>query len=77
MTNSSHHMLYLHELDYDMYHISNTEKLEVRKIQAIHGETTFVLVIPNNIAENLRIGKGDYVKCTIVEDSLVVRIADL
>ena len=60
-----------------MYNISNTEKPEVRKIRAIHGETTFVLVIPKDFAERLRIGKGDYVKCTIVDDSLVVKKADL
>jgi hypothetical protein len=60
-----------------MYNISNTEKPEVRKIQAIHGETTFVLVIPKDFAGRLHIAKGDYVKCTLAEDSLVVRKADL
>lgn len=60
-----------------MYYISNTEKPEVRKIQAIHGEATFVLVIPKDFAEKLRITKGDYVKCIIVDDSLVVKKADL
>jgi len=60
-----------------MYYTSNTEKPEVRKIQAIHGETTFVLVIPKDFAERLKIAKGDYVKCTIIDDSLVVKKADL
>jgi hypothetical protein len=55
----------------------NIEKPEVRKIQAIHGETTFVLVIPKDFAEKLKIGKGDYVKCSIADDSLLVRKADL
>jgi hypothetical protein len=55
----------------------DTEKPEVRKIQAIHGETTFVLVIPREFVERLKIAKGDYVKCTIVDESLVVRKADL
>ena len=64
-------------MDYDMYNISNTEKPEVRKIQAIHGETTFVLVIPKEFAERLKIAKGDYVKCTIADDCLVVKKADL
>jgi hypothetical protein len=70
-------MHYFLGMDYDMYNISNTEKPEVRKIQAIHGETTFVLVIPKDFAERLQITKGDYVKCTIADDSLVVRKADL
>lgn len=60
-----------------MYNISNTEKPEVRKIQAIHGDTTFVLVVPRDFVEKLKISKGDYVKCTIVDDSLVVKKADL
>ena len=64
-------------MDYDMYNISNTEKPEVRKIQAIHGETTFVLVIPKDFVERLRFTKGDYVKCSILDDSLVVKKADL
>lgn len=33
------------------YNTSSIEKPEVRKIQAIHGETTFVLVIPKDFAE--------------------------
>jgi len=60
-----------------MYHTFNTEKPEIRKIQAIHGETTFVLVIPKDFVETLKITKGDYVKCTIVDDSLVVKKAHL
>ncbi len=55
----------------------DTNRTELRKVQAIHGETTFVLVIPKDFAERLRITKGDYVKCTIVDDSLVVKKADL
>ena len=58
-----------------IYLIQKSQKY--RKIRAIHGETTFVLVIPKDFAERLRIGKGDYVKCTIVDDSLVVKKADL
>ena len=60
-----------------MSYNDNNDKPEVRKIQAIHGETTFVLVIPKDFSERLRISKGDYVKCTIVDDSLVVKKADL
>ena len=50
---------------------------ELRKVQAIHGNSTFVLVLPKDFVERLRIGKGDYVKCTVVDDSLVLRKADL
>jgi hypothetical protein len=64
-------------MDYTMFNPSNVQKPEVRKIQAIHGETTSVLVIPKDFVERLKITKGDYVKCTIADDSLVVRKADL
>jgi hypothetical protein len=63
-----------------MYHkdtIKTPEKLELRKIQAIHGQTTFVLVIPKDFIERLSFTKGDYVKCTIAGDSLVVKKADI
>ena len=60
-----------------MSYTYDTEKPEVRKIQAIHGETTFVLVIPREFVDRLKITKGDYVKCTVVDESLVVRKADL
>jgi antitoxin component of MazEF toxin-antitoxin module len=60
-----------------MSSIIDKEKPEVRKIQTIHGNTTFVLVIPRDFVERLNITKGDYVKCTIADGSLVVRKADL
>lgn len=52
-------------------------KPEVRKIQAIHGNTTFVLVVPRNFIAKLKIDKGDYVKCTIVDDTLLVKKAEV
>ncbi|MGA9845140.1 MAG: AbrB/MazE/SpoVT family DNA-binding domain-containing protein [Nitrososphaeraceae archaeon] len=60
-----------------MSYSDDNDKPEVRKIQAIHGNTTFVLVVPRDFVEKLKISKGDYVKCTIVDDSLVVKKADL
>jgi antitoxin component of MazEF toxin-antitoxin module len=58
-----------------MSYIDNHDKPEVRKIQAIHGNTTFVLVVPREFVEKLKISKGDYVKCTIVDDTLLVKKA--
>jgi hypothetical protein len=49
-----------------MSYNDNNDKPEVRKIQAIHGNRTLVLVIPRDFVERLKISKGDYVKCTIV-----------
>jgi len=55
----------------------NNDKPEVLKIQVIHGNTTFVLVIPRDFVEKLKISKGDYVKCTIVDDTLLVKKAEV
>jgi antitoxin component of MazEF toxin-antitoxin module len=57
--------------------IMSNDKPEVRKIQAIHGNTTFVLVIPKDFVDKLHISKGDYVKCTILDDTLSVKKAEV
>jgi antitoxin component of MazEF toxin-antitoxin module len=59
-----------------MSYNDNNDKPEVRKIQAIHGNTTFVLVVPRTFIAKLKINKGDYVKCTIVDDTLLVKKAE-
>ena len=50
---------------------------KVRKVQPIHGNTSFVLVIPKEFVADLKISSEDYVKCTLVGDSLVVKKADI
>jgi hypothetical protein len=59
------------------YNTNSNDKPEVRKIQAIHGDTTFVLVVPKDFVERLHIAKGDYMKCTILDDTLIVRKAEI
>ncbi|MGD1838335.1 MAG: hypothetical protein ACPKPY_09815 [Nitrososphaeraceae archaeon] len=51
-------------------------KKKVRKIQAIQGDRSFLLCLPKEYVSNLNIKKGDYVKCTIEEEKLVVEKAD-
>jgi hypothetical protein len=48
------------------------QKVEYRKVQAIHGNSTFVLVLPKDFVSILDIGKGDYVKCSILDNRIVV-----
>ncbi|MGB7954188.1 MAG: AbrB/MazE/SpoVT family DNA-binding domain-containing protein [Candidatus Nitrosopolaris sp.] len=57
--------------------MSSSEKTEMRKIQALQGERSFVLVLPKDFATELNIGKGDYVKCNIVSNSLVIKKAEI
>jgi len=52
-------------------------KIELRKIQAIHGNTSFILVLPRDFVSVLNISKGDYVKCQISDNQLIVEKADL
>jgi antitoxin component of MazEF toxin-antitoxin module len=57
--------------------MSSSEKIEIRKIQALHGERSFVLVLPKDFANELNIGKGDYVRCNVVSNSLVIKKAEI
>lgn len=50
----------------------NPNKIEYRKVQAIHGNSTFVLVLPKDFVSVLEIAKGDYVKCSISDNRIIV-----
>ncbi len=45
---------------------------ELRKVQGIHGNSTFTLVLPKDFVSILSIDKGDYLKCTILDNKLIV-----
>lgn len=46
--------------------------VEIRKVQALVGERSFVLVLAKSLALQLGIGKGDYLRCFIDKDRLVL-----
>ena len=50
----------------------NTEKIELRRVQALQGERSFTLVFPKEFAIELGVGKGDFLKCQVVGKRLVV-----
>ena len=52
--------------------IESQEKYEIRKIQALTGEHSFTLVLPKQFANKLGITKGNYLKCHINGQKLVV-----
>ena len=54
----------------------NSDRIEIRKIQALTGERSFTLVFPKQFALELGIGKGDFLKCYIDGTKLVVEKAD-
>lgn len=53
-----------------------TNKTEFRKIQAIHGNSTLILVLPKDLALALKLAKGDYVKCKVRDSQLIVEKAE-
>ena len=54
----------------------NTNQLEVRRVQTIHGNSTFVLVLPKDFVSLLNISKGDYVKCRVSANKLIIEKAE-
>ena len=52
--------------------MSNSEGIEIRRIQALTGERSFTLVFPKQFAIELGIAKGDFLKCRIDGNRLIV-----
>jgi hypothetical protein len=53
----------------------NTEKIELRRVQALQGERSFTLVFPKEFTIELGVGKGDFLKCQVDGKRLVVEKA--
>ena len=51
---------------------SNSDVIEIRRVQALTGERSFTLVFPKEFAVELGVGKGDFLKCQIDGKRLVV-----
>jgi hypothetical protein len=51
----------------------NSETIEIRKIQALTGERSLTLVFPKQFALELGIAKGDYLKCYVNGNRLIVQ----
>ena len=52
-------------------------KTELRKLQGIHGNTTFTLVFPKDFVSILNLSKGDYLKCRISNNQLIIEKAEV
>ncbi|MGC1132917.1 MAG: AbrB/MazE/SpoVT family DNA-binding domain-containing protein [Nitrososphaeraceae archaeon] len=51
---------------------SSRPSVEIRKVQALVGERSFVTVLPKSLATELGIRKGDYLKCFVDRSRLVM-----
>jgi bifunctional DNA-binding transcriptional regulator/antitoxin component of YhaV-PrlF toxin-antitoxin module len=56
--------------------MNSSYKTEVRRVQALQGERSFTLVLPKQFAIELGIGRGDFLKCHIEDNRLIVEKAD-
>jgi hypothetical protein len=52
------------------------ERIKIRRLQALTGERSLTLVFPKRFASELGIGKGDYLKCHIERNRLIVEMID-
>lgn len=53
------------------------EETELRKVQTIHNDRTFVVVLPKNFVTKLKVTKGDYVKCRLSDGQLILERAEV
>ena len=49
-----------------------TKNSKTALIKPIHGNSTFILILPKEFAIELKINKEDYVKCHIEADCVVI-----
>lgn len=54
-----------------------SEKTEIRKVQAYSGERSLTIVLPKIFAQEMGIGKGDFLKVHLEDDKLIVQKADI
>ena len=52
--------------------MDNADSIEIRKVQALTGERSFTLVFPKHFAIELGVGRGDYLKCQVNGNRLIV-----
>jgi bifunctional DNA-binding transcriptional regulator/antitoxin component of YhaV-PrlF toxin-antitoxin module len=52
--------------------MTGSDKFEIRRVQALTGERTLVICFPKHLAEDLGVGKGDFLKYRIDGGRLIV-----
>ena len=55
-----------------LYNNVMSDIIEIRKVQALTGERSFTLVFPKHFATELGIGRGDFLKCHVNKNRLIV-----
>lgn len=61
-----------------LYNVRNSsEVIEKIKVEALTGERSFTLVLPKQLAVELGVGKGDFLKCHVDNNRLIVEKVEL
>jgi hypothetical protein len=60
----------------EYFYKDNKLETKLRRIQAIYGQRSLLLCLPIEFTHYLGISKGDYVKCSIDDNQLIVEKAD-
>jgi hypothetical protein len=55
----------------------NSDKIEIRRTQALTGDRSLTLVLPKQFAIELGITKGDFLKCHVESNRLIVEKAEV
>ena len=67
---------------YNYYHMTypynqnQSNQTEIRKLQGIHGNSTYTIVLPKDFISILNLVKGDYLKCRISNHQLIIEKAE-
>jgi bifunctional DNA-binding transcriptional regulator/antitoxin component of YhaV-PrlF toxin-antitoxin module len=56
--------------------MKGSDKIEIRRIQALTGDRSLTLVFPKQFAVELGIEKGDFLKCNVDGNRLIVQKLD-
>lgn len=56
--------------------MKGSDKIEIRRIQALTGDRSLTLVFPKQFALDLGIEKGDFLKCHVDGNRLIVQKLD-
>jgi antitoxin component of MazEF toxin-antitoxin module len=59
------------------YNQNQSSQTEIRKLQGIHGNSTYTIVLPKEFISTLNLVKGDYLKCRVSDQRLIIEKAEL
>ena len=57
--------------------IYSKRDIEIRRAQALTGDRSLTVVLPKHFANQLKISKGDFLKCHIEDDRLILEKAEV